>query len=75
MLKHIGEIEFPYWFKKRVSFDLYYKVSECDMNKKALVLSIWEYHKIPELGNEYKDEWFTNWWKHITLWKNYKKSK
>lgn len=66
-LKEIAKIEFSVWFDKQLGFYLYYKT---DGKKKTIQLSVWEYHKIKELKG-YEDEWFSNWWKHITIWKNY----
>jgi len=62
-MKQLFEIEFPYWINKRLGLYLYYRI---DKNKKRLMLSIWEYHKIKEIKG-YEDDWFSNWWKHIIL--------
>jgi hypothetical protein len=63
-MKQIFSIEFPVWIGKRIGLYLYYRKG----NLNRLQLSIWEYHKDKELKG-YEDEWFSNWWKHITLLK------
>lgn len=68
ILKQIFRLEFTYWFNKRIGFYFYKRNNN---NKKSIELSIWKYHKIKELKG-YEDEWLSNWWTFITLWRNYK---
>jgi len=70
-LKQLFQIEFYYWYKKKLGIYLYTRASK---DKKDLMISIWEFHKIKEL-KDYDDEWYSRWWTHIIIWKNYKGKK
>jgi hypothetical protein len=71
MIKHIKQIEFPYWFNKRLSLDLYWHYSYESNTNKYLKLTIRELHRLDkETRIRYQDnEWYSSWWKHIKLWK------
>jgi len=52
--------QIPYWYKKRLSIDLYWR-------EKELKLTVWFLHKIDL--EQYEDEWFSNEWKHFVLYR------
>ena len=60
MIKKIVSIKIPYWYKKKVEFDLYWRGSE-------LRLTVWLLHKVDYEG--YENEWFSNKWKHFIIYK------
>jgi hypothetical protein len=58
-------MEFYYWYKKQLGIYLYKRAYK---DKKDVMISIWEYHKI----KDYDEEWYSSWWKNFIVWKNYK---
>jgi hypothetical protein len=64
-IKYIKIFTIPYWFNRQLEFNLYWLIGE---NSKRLRPTIWENHKLPEEIAD-KEDWFSNWWKHFTLWK------
>jgi hypothetical protein len=64
-LKLLFQIEFYYWYKKKLGIYLCKRVSK---SRTDYMLSFWEYHKM----EDYDDEWYSSWWKNFIVWKNYK---
>ena len=67
MIKYIKQFNINYWFNKGLDIDFYWWINDNDTNQKQLKLTIWRVHKLPEFDEE---NWYSNWCKHIVLWKS-----
>ena len=72
MIKRYKEITIPYWFGRQLEFTFYHIYSKKSFNHEFR-MTIWKYHKLKDIPG-YENEWGSNWWKHITIYKKPKRS-
>ena len=66
MIKNYISFDIPYWIGKKLNICIYYYIPHSYY--KELRITIWNYKRLKDIPG-HENEWGTNWWKIITLWK------
>jgi len=67
-IKYIKQFSIPYWINRKLDLDLFWRFSNIE-NIKELILTIWKVKRLTDYKC-HENEWGSNWWKHIVIWKS-----
>jgi len=68
MLKHLIYKEIPYWKNKKLSVDLYWNISDKNLDKKCLTLCLGKLRRLDYIKG-HENEWGIYWWKFFNIWR------